>query len=401
MDSKKQKRQYLTIGLVYLFYYAAYTSFFSFLAVFLTEYGYSTGKIGIVFTCTSLINLVSQPILGYISDTKIPIKKIVLTSMIITIPGAFLLGPATGIFPLAIGSILLVAFFEYALIGLLDTWTNLAKQNNKYINYSVARGMGSLSSAVAALFIGGALSRFGMKSMFWFHAGFMLLALVFALQFENIKGWEGQDKNRDGHLGDGNKSSMLHALVLLWENGAYRYFLIAVFLINMGWRIIVTYLPTILIGFGGNSEHQGIAMAVMMIGIAPVMFLYPKFLRKMGIQRMLLIGAMLTILRIFSICLAVNLWSMIWIQVGEAISFGIFQPSTIEYINVITPIHQRALAVSVATAVQMALCGTVGNYFAGLMLESVNFHVTYFIFGMIAAVGFILLLISTRISKNK
>lgn len=394
MDKKKEKKQYVAINLVYLFYYAAYTSYFSFLTVFLAGYGYSTSKIGIVFTCTSLINLVSQPVLGYISDTKIPIKKIVMISMMITIPGGFLLSPTVSIFPVAIASILLIAFFDFALIGLLDTWTNLGKQKNKYINYSVVRGMGSLSSAVAALLIGGALERFGMHTMFLLHAAFMLIALVFCGQFINIPCQAKGNVNRE------EKSTMFRSLIQLWENKSYRYFLIAIFLINMGWRIIVTYLPTMLIGFGGSGKHQGIAMAVMTIGIAPVMFIYPKLLKRFGVNKMLLVGALLTVIRILSISLGTNLWSMVWIQLGEAISFGLFQPSTIEYISAITPLKQRALAVSTATAVQMALCGTAGNYIAGHMLERWNFGSTYLMFGAIAFVGFVLLVFSMAKSNK-
>ena len=178
MDLKRQKRQYLFICLVYLFYYASYTSYFSFLTVYLKGWGYGTSDIGLIMTCNSLINLVSQPLLGQLSDTRFPIKRIVTVGMLVTIPGAFLLGPTAGFFPLALASILLVAFFDYSMIGLLDTWTNLAKADNPRINYSVARGMGSLSSAVAALVIGDALARFGNDKIFLFHALFMALALV-------------------------------------------------------------------------------------------------------------------------------------------------------------------------------------------------------------------------------
>ena len=99
----------------------------------------------------SLINLVSQPLLSYFGDNHTTIKNIVLAGMAITIPGAYLLGPTVGFLPLALVSVLVVAFFDYSMIGLIDTWINLTKEHNSTIQYSVARGMGSLSSAVTAV----------------------------------------------------------------------------------------------------------------------------------------------------------------------------------------------------------------------------------------------------------
>lgn len=388
MDQLRAKRQYSWICFIYLFYYASYTSYFSFLTVYLTGYGYAKSQIGLVFTCISLINLISQPLLGYLSDTKIPIKKIVIVGMVITIPGAFLLGPAVGAFPLAMASILLIAFFDYSMIGLLDTWTNLAKVKNTRINYSVARGMGSLSSAVAALIIGSALAKFGNEAMFVFHGIFMAVALIFVFLFDGISV---AAKN-----GSAQDVSVQSSLLALWRNKKYRYYIGAVFLVNMGWRAIVTYLPVIIIDFGGNSQHQGIAMAAMTIGIAPFMFLYPKLLKRFQISRMIQVGYLLTIVRIFSMVLVTNLWMLIAFQLFEAISFGFFQPSMIEYISSITPAKNRALAVSVSSAVQLALCGTVGNYFAGIFLEFFNFRWMYLVFGIAALLGFFLLKISLK-----
>ena len=384
MIKTRQNRQYLFICLVYLFYYASYTSYFSFLTVYLKGNGYATSEVGLVMTCISLINLVSQPLLGQLGDTRFSIKKIVTVGMLITIPGAFLLGPVVGAFPLALASILLIAFFDYSMIGLLDTWTNLAKEKNSRINYSVARGMGSLSSAVAALFIGDLLDRVGNDKIFAFHAVFMLAALVFVLCFDEVP-------CAGRRAAGGRGESMGRALRALFSNKKYSYYIVAVFLVNMGWRAIITYLPVILLDFGGSSQHQGIAMAMCTIGIAPCMFLYPRLLRRFGIERMIQAGYLLTVLRILSICLVRSLWMMVFIQLFESISFGIFQPSMIEYVSGIIPPKNRALAVTVGAAVQMALCGTVGNYFAGIFLEHFSFRWMFLIFGAVALGGFVLM----------
>ncbi len=384
MDLKTQKRQYFYICMVYLFYYAGYTAYFSFLTVFLKGEGYGTSDIGLVMTCISLANLVSQPLLGQLGDTRFSIKRIVAVGMCVTIPGAFLLGASAGVFLLALGSILLVAFFDYSMIGLLDTWTNLSKEENPRINYSVARGMGSFSSAVAALLIGDALARFGNDKIFLFHGVFMAAAFVFVLLFREVPC---AGKARSGE----RRESMGEALRSLFRNRKYRCYIIAIFMVNMGWRSIITYLPVILLDFGGNSSHQGIAMAVCTIGIAPVMFVYPRLLKRFGIERMIQAGYLLTIVRVFSICLVQNLWMMVWFQAFEAVSFGILQPSMIEYVTKATPAKNRALAVTVAAAVQMALCGTVGNYLAGIFLEYFNFHLLFFAFGCIGTAGFLVL----------
>ena len=111
----------------------------------------------------------------------------------------------------------------------------------------------------------------------------------------------------------------------LFSNKKNSYCSGGVFLGNMGWRGIISGRPVILLDFGGSSQHQGIAMAMCTIGIAPCMFLYPRLLRRFGIVRMIQAGYLLTDLRILRIGLVRSLWMMVFIQLFESISFGIFQ----------------------------------------------------------------------------
>lgn len=62
---------------------------------------------------------------------------------------------------------------------------------------------------------------------------------------------------------------MGQSLKSLLKDAKYRNYILAIFMVNMGWRAIITYMPSILIDFGGDGWHRGIAMAMCTVGITP------------------------------------------------------------------------------------------------------------------------------------
>ena len=74
----KNKRNNIFMPLYFFFYNAAYCLSFGFIVSYLNANGYESGFVGLVMTLCALLNMVSQPVFGYISETFIPTKYLML-----------------------------------------------------------------------------------------------------------------------------------------------------------------------------------------------------------------------------------------------------------------------------------------------------------------------------------
>ena len=195
-----------------------------------------------------------RPLLGYLADSKVPIKWIVLALMGGAIPVGFLVPPATSSSPLAAAAVLALAFFDQSLVTLLDSWTTQAAEKNARIVYSVARGIGAFTCAVAGFLVGRAISAWGEGTIFWLHAAFMAPALVAACLFASVP-----CKNRAGQRQGEGHYTFWQAGKALLKNRAFALLLGGLLLLNIGNRAVVTYLPMLIGQFGGTAGDQGMA----------------------------------------------------------------------------------------------------------------------------------------------
>ena len=391
MDENKKRMQPYFITLIYAFYYIAYTSLFSFLTMYLTSYGYEGAILGFIYSATSFIFFVAQPLLGYIADSLIPIKKLVIVAMIISVPAGFLLPLSVRILPLMIFSVLFLALLDQSLMSLIDSWTYMAKAGNDYIIYSRARGMGSLTSAIIAVIVGFSMTSFGPDIIIIYHGIAMAIAVIFAVLFMNVP-----CRNKATTAQTEKTMSLKQAFFTLSKNKKYMYLLIGLLLICIGYRAIITYLPVMIKTLGGNSSHQGLAVTMLTIAIYPIMFIYPKLIKRFNIAKMLIAGVITVVIRTFTMAIVRDLNVLIYMQLLEAIAFGLFNPSIIEYVSRITPLQIRSSAITISAATQIAISGIIGNLIASWFLAYSNLYLMYGVFTVLGVLGFGCILLSIR-----
>ncbi|MBO1679158.1 MFS transporter [Bittarella massiliensis (ex Durand et al. 2017)] len=381
------------IGAAYGFYYMAYTASFSFMAVFLKSRSITDAQVGIIYSLMAAVSLVAQPLLGYLADSKIPIKWIVLALMGGAIPVGFLVPLAASSFPLAAAAVLALAFFDQSLVTLLDSWTTQAAEKNARIVYSVARGTGAFTCAVAGFLVGRAISAWGEGTIFWLHAAFMAPALVAAGLFASVP-----CKNRAGQRqeeGEGHYTFWQAGKALL-KNRAFALLMGGLLLLNIGNRAVVTYLPMLISQFGGTAGDQGMAVTMMSVGVFPFMLLYPKLEKRFSNKKVLFFACVLVVGRSLSFALAGSLQMAIYMQLLEAAALGLYNPALIRYTASVTPQRLRSSAIALSAAVQVAVCGIVGNALASLFLAYASLRVMFVVYTALAAAGLCLVGFSLR-----
>lgn len=394
MDTHQKRRQMLYISAIYALYYMAYTCAFSFMAVFLSGLGYKGSQVSIIYTVMSCINLLAQPIMGYLSDSKIPIKRLTLIMMGVAIPIGFVIPAVGGIYLLLVVMVPTLSFFTQTMVSLLDSWTYMAKETNDKITYSIARGMGSFSSAIIGLVVGRAMTQFGNGVIFTMHGIFMALAFVCALFFTNVPCRNVADDGKKG-------LSFFGAFKALASCKAYMLLLAGLFLLNIGKRAAISYMPLLITQFGGTSADQGNAVFMMTIAILPFMFMYPKLSRRFRPKHILIVACVLTAIRVITMAVVNSLPVLIYMQLLEGLTFGLYSPSLIDFVASVTPDKLRASALSVSATVQAAVCGIVSNALAGVFLEFLTLKAMFVTYSVIAVIGIGFVVLSTRCKVPK
>ena len=86
--------------------------YFGFLVMYLTQFGYSESGIGLVMMLCALANMVSQPLIGYLTDTYLPNKQMLIILAAASIPIGFFLPASVSIPFVAATSIILLSITE-------------------------------------------------------------------------------------------------------------------------------------------------------------------------------------------------------------------------------------------------------------------------------------------------
>ena len=321
---------------MYMLYFAGYMAFFSFYALYLTQHGFSRQALGVISSGTAAANLAALILSGLLADHVLSPKKIVLAGSLSSALWGLLLLRASGSLGAALLAVVPVSFFDFALMGMLDAWTSLAARRNSRVQYSVARGLGGLAGAAASLVLGHLLPLAGTGRLVWFHLGFYFLLFLAACR---ARGTAPQGRVQPGRKPRGAR---------LWS-GRYLLFLTAALLVFLGWRALLTYLPSMVVELGGDSRQQGFLMAEMSLGSMAAMGLYPRLRRRLGVRAFLLAGA-------------------------------------------VTPPEGRATALGTYTAAQMPAGTILANAIAVPVLGAGSLRAVFLLFSALALAGLVLLL---------
>ena len=177
----------------------------------------------------------------------------------------------------------------------------------------------------------------------------------------------------------------------LWS-GRYLLFLTAALLVFLGWRALLTYLPSMVVELGGGSRQQGFLMAEMSLCSMAAMGLYPRLRRRLGVRAFLLAGAAFMAVRVLCMAFVRTLPALAAVQLLEAVSYGFFQPAAMEYVSAVTPPEGRATALGIYTAAQMPAGTILANAIAVPALGAGSLRAVFLLFSALALAGLALLL---------
>jgi len=272
------------------------------------------------------------------------------------------------------------------------------------LNFGAARGMGSLTYAIMSLTLGVAVDRKGTDILpFVFAALFgltFLFAIIFRLKSDEMLPEERHDQ-MDIQTHKGNSSDEPDHLSLFGFVAKYKKFtayLMGIILIFICFNIINIYMIKIVENVGGNETSMGTAFAIAAVLELPVMLTFSKLIRRYDIGMMLKFSAMIFTLKTFVTLVSTNMF-MIYVAQGlQMLSYAIFIPGSIYYVNQV--LERKDMIKGQAFTTAATTLGGVGGSLIGGWLLTFTSVANTLLFGLtLSALGLVVMFFSIETRK--
>ena len=143
------------------FYWCAYCTYFGFLVLYMQNHGYSNVQCAQAQVLIAVATLITQPLIGYLTDSFITCKKFLLVTTALAVPVAFLLQASVSSPILCYGAIVLQSILFYPAASLIDSWTMALREKDSQVQYPLTRSAGSVLYALTALAFGNVIAALG------------------------------------------------------------------------------------------------------------------------------------------------------------------------------------------------------------------------------------------------
>jgi len=358
---------------------------FGFISLYLQGRGLSDAGIGIVTAVSGILAAILQPLLGGITDRS---NRLTWRSMILLLCIPFLL--VCILMPLIPGP-----FASAVLVGILILISNTTipfvnsahyyyTQAGEYVNFSVARGIGSGSFAVMALVIGGLAARFGIE-MVPITGIFISLLFIFVVFRMPMTKEPVEKPPRD--------TKQMKGFLLRYPT--FTLMLIASLLMFTTHNILNTFLLQIIQSLGGNSSQLGIALAIQAVVEVPVLFGFSLLIKRFTPKSLMLTAAFGFALKALLYALSGSVMMIYLIQFTQMISFALFASSSVFYTSQVITKEDQTSGQAYMTSTMAA--GTVlGGLIGGWLLELSSIKIMLSVNIIIALMGVGFAFISVR-----
>ena len=384
------KRRTFCFSLLQGFYFLGACLVYSYTERLLLYHGFSTGAIGAILAASYLFAMVVQPLLAAAADRgrrmtlRLGITAVALLSAVLAVSAriggnapvvfAALLGALSGV-TLTVQPLINAAGFSYINRG-LD------------LDYSFARGVGSVVYAFASLLFG-ALAASRIDSMLWVFAaaqiGLFFTAIFFAPHREGVTVQE-----TGGSLSD-----------VFRRYPRFVLFCVGNLVLIVPHMVINSYLASITNITGGDMS---VMIAIAALVEFPAMMAY-SHIRKRIPDRVLLVASasvylLKTGLLLFAAFLPIGAWAVYISFALQMLCYAIFVPASSYYANDVVSERDRVKGQMLLTEAGLA-AGVVSMLLGGLSIEHFGVGVTLILSELFVAAGVFIVWLGVRKRKQK
>jgi PPP family 3-phenylpropionic acid transporter len=353
--------------------------FLSFFPTYLVSLNFNKTQIGLIYSISPMISIVSNLVWGYVSDKFHTIRKTILV--------------------LLIGQLcLMLVLFEvntYITLYILMTFF-----------YFFQTPMTSLNDS-QLLLNAGATGHSYASYRVWGSFGFAFSALAFGLLLHA----ETNHPHLIGYLIIGTiLTSLLISLFLKDSRGTYKkiefaglykiivsrkliIFLLLVLVISMSYRTNDAFLSLYLHELGADQSLIGYSWTISALSEIPIFFLLSRYGHRYKELPLLALASFAFALRFYLVSQTTEPIAIVGIQALHSITFGIFFFTALRYMTQIVPDQFRATGQAIFSITWNGFAGLISSLAGGIIFDRWGGHTLYLaasLVAIIAGLGFLL-----------
>lgn len=321
--------------LVQAAYWGGYCSLHAYATVFLLDKGFSNGSIGVLLALANVLAVFLQPMVGGILDKseKIDVRDAIMAFSLITmILSLFLFFSGN---QMALIAVLFLATYMLQMVCQPLTSTLGYEFINKGypLNFGLPRGLGSCSFAIVSIVIGNLIEANGSKILplctIVLFALYLFAAFTMKIPQERLKTDSVAQKEEKEQSGVAHNNFI--EFVKYYPK--FSMFLLAVVAIFILHSMINDFCIQIITPLGGDSTKLGYAISLAAVVELPAMACFGLMKKKFNCGTLLKASLIFFSLKGFVTLIA---WNMAMIYVAQSlqmISYALFIPASIDYVN--------------------------------------------------------------------
>lgn len=384
-------------AVINFFYWFTYGAVINFSSVYLLGNGFSNTQIGVLCAVAYVVSVLVQPgLAGYADKPHSPSLKVIIMGFAGVLMGlAALLGLTFQ------KSMVLTAVFYGGTIVIMQILTPFinalgtesARQGRK-VNFSIARGIGSLGYAALCYSMGIVVDRYGAGMQPVCTVAIVAALLISMGVYPFKKNGEGQPEKADKQTHSGNpllffKKYKTFGLALV---GCIFVYSSHIFLNNFTYQIVVTK--------GGGSSEMGTAMAIASMVELPTMFLFTYMLRKASSAFWFRICGIFFTLKALGSLLVGNMTGFYVVQIFQMFGWGLITVASVYYVDSIMQPEDKIKGQTYMT-MSCTIASVIGSLTGGALIDWCGVNgmlVTATVSGLL---GTIIMLLATREGSHR
>lgn len=382
-------RETFRFGLLQFLYYASIVSFEGFLVPWLRRQGYNPARTGLVMSAIFVFAVFGQPLWGHLCDRIGKHKLVVAGSLLFAAGVALLLPLAVTLFPVVLLLALAYSATANSMPGNIDGWIMARRAVVPRIEYGVARGMGSLGFAVAALGLGFLYQRFGLGTMFPAYALIAVAAATVALVTPDSASGTHAVPDLEAAMSrpllPQTPHSLKAAALAVVTHREYRVFAASAVLLFIAFRAAMTFLPELVLEIGGVDSHIGAAHSVGAFSEIPIMLLAAVLVHRFKADRLVLVAMLVFTARMSLYAFLRTPEALVIAQALHGPSFGLFIAASVHYIDEISPSGHKSLFLALAPSLYFGAGSVIGSALAGQVVQHLGLHALYVVVPVVVA----------------
>lgn len=368
--------------------------------VLLQSRGITNTQIGAIMAFRALASIILQPLVATLADRlqkRIPLKYFGTILIIIAFLANLALYFSGGSFIAMIVIFMVLGASENVMAPINDALAIQYINGGYTINYSVARGIGSLVFAVNCLVLAGIVGRFGVDSTLVLHGGLLVILLIVLLTFRSYPGPISDEYAKARPKAD----QRMTYRQIIQKSPAMIVFLSAAFCLMFGASSVFQYLPNFIARAGGGNSVVGISLFVLAAAQFPTSLIYSRVARRFSTSTLLLVAYFFIFVRCVLVMLVGSPALIIAVMAIDLFGGGLQISSEVFFINEIVGPSNVVKGQSLLRIIPGGIGVMLSSLLSGFLIDQAGLTGMTLIASSFMLAGVLILLVETLVRRSR